>query len=111
VSDQRPARPDPRLGLRRPGRGRGAAGVTLPYAHAQPCNCVCCETVRVEAFRGPGLYQAIGRRDAPSHSGTTTWTLDAFLWGLSVPPGQLVWVEREVLREEKGGHLKGVVVW
>ena len=85
--------------------------MSLPYVHIQPCGCVCCEAVRVGAFRGKGLYRAIPAHHQPTVSGTTTWTLKRFEWGFKVPPGELVWVEREVKRAEKGGHLDAVVIW
>lgn len=80
--------------------------VSLPYHHKQPCGCVNCEDVRLLAFRGPGIYKA-----QLVYGGAVTWTLDAFVWGRRIPSGQLVSVERDVLRHEKGGHLDAVVVW
>lgn len=61
--------------------------VTLEYVHGQPCNCTNCEWVRLKAFHGPGVYKSIGVKWDPPTSGTTTWTLDAFLRGKAVPIG------------------------
>jgi hypothetical protein len=79
--------------------------VSLQYLHEQPCSCTSCEHIRRCAYRGPGAYRAVGAH------GAATWTLDAFLWGPAIPAGQLVYVQREVKRSEKGGHVEGVVIW
>ncbi len=81
----------------------------IQYDHKQPCGCVLCETTRKEAYAGPGLYKTIRARKGDA--GTTTWTLHLFVWGERLKPDTLVWVEREVERDEPGHHLKGVVIW
>lgn len=83
----------------------------LLYTHKQPCLCLCCEGVRLKAFSGPGLYKAIASPYVNGGSGTTTWTLDAFMWGRRIPAGEFVWVARDVRRDEKGGHLDAAVIW
>ncbi len=76
--------------------------MTLKYNHKEPCDCCNCDTVRHEAYHGPGLYRAKGK-------GTTTWKLGVFLWDVKLVPGQLFYVMRELDKNEKGGHLDGVV--
>lgn len=46
-------------------------------------------------------------------NGTTTWTLERFVWGESIAVGELIYVVRDLVPGEPGGennHIDGVLI-
>lgn len=85
------------------------------YIHQQPCGCTHCDMIRMNWHTGPGLYKAIEGEPRYGNAGgrTTTWTLDRFVWGERIKPGELIYVVRDLEPHEAGYdryHPSGVVI-
>jgi hypothetical protein len=82
------------------------------YIHEQPCGCTHCVMIRKNWHTGPGTYRAIASK-YDKNGGTTTWTLDAVIWGEKLAPGSLIYVVRDLKEDEEGGQrnwLDGVLI-